>query len=504
MPALIIAAADAILSDIESRLGASGRAYKKLDLNEKLGIFLTTAADNLAAKLGTKFETLRPHITDFISFGPSIYEPHHTMDVVKRADVLQLGHAELHTIDLGGASAPATLELARRIVQDEGRLVLIAGSEVPRGGPGGVQYYREVSDALLNKTTELHTQANLISLYALLADRMMFEHEISQQHIDAITTFYRNQAVQNERASVFQKPLKIGELAKFLVGPYATAMVAVATDHAAAFLVGSEKSLARLTQEAMAPSQPTLCIRGVGTHHAPKYLTDRRDFTSPAAIAGRRAFERAGLTQSDVDYAWIYDCFTLMLVRQAADYFGLEPHAVAESLTKGFINISGREIRVNQQGGILNTQAAISLSATTGLLDIIEYAQQNAAAKHFFFGGNGGIDCVNSVALLSREYAESAGSYLPSPQQTPVTPQPLAEGETATIYAAVMVRFNPGADVPFCLATLRRKDGSLALARICDLNGNGLKERPAFVHDETQVRIQLVDSIPVAIILPNR
>jgi acetyl-CoA acyltransferase len=501
MPALLLAAADAILSDVEAQLAATGQTYKKLDLHEKLGEFLRLAADRMAMKLGGSFGQLRPHITDFISFGASIYEPHHTLDVARRADTLGLLHAELHSVDLGGASTPAALELARRIVQDENRLVLLAASEVPRGGPGGIAYYREISDALLEKNTERHTQANLISLYALLADRLMFEHEIKQVDIDAITAFFRKQAIGNERASVFGKPLKPGELERYLAGPYATAMVAVATDHGAAFLVGNEKSLAELRLAGLNPSQPVLCIRGVGTHHAPKYLTERPNFESPAELAAERAFSRAHLKREDIDYAWVYDCFTLMLVRQAADYFHIKPHDAAKSLAEGFIEVSGRRVHINQQGGILNTQAAISLSAATGLLDILAFAEANPQCRHFLFGGNGGIDCTNSVALLSRDFADSAGDVVRAPDVNSIVPRAATAGETAALYAAVVVRFNPGSDVPFCLGCVRREDGTLFLARIYGHDLKPLTQLPEFSHDKTRVTLMIVDARPVAVLI---
>ncbi len=500
MPALLLGGADAISGEIERRLQERNLAYKKLDLDAKLREFLLCAAENLAIKLGGTYETLRPHITDFVSFGASIYEPHHTMDVTKRADTLQLGHAELHSLDLGGASVPAALEIARRLVANEDRLVLIAGSEVPRGGPGGVQYYREVSDALLEKNSELHTRANLISLYALLADRMMFEHDISQSEIDAITKHYREQAIANERAAVYQKPLKDGELSRFLAGPYATAMVAVATDHGAAFLVGNETSLGRLKAAGFMPSQPVLCIRGVGTHHAPKYLTQRADFNSPAAVAAERAFTRAGLKREAIDYAWIYDCFTLMLVRQAADYFHLDARSTAMTLAHGELHLNGKVIEVNHQGGILNNQAAISLSAATGLMDILDFAAQHGNEMHFLFGGNGGIDCINSVAILSRDQGLSMPEVVDAPavqQRTSAAPK---ETEMATLYAAVMVRFNPGAPVPFCLGCFRRENGSLFLARVYNRGFEVLTDTSALQHDRTSITVRMLDGAPVAVL----
>lgn len=500
MAAQIFAVGDAILEDVEKGLQEGRAAYRKIGLDAKLAAFMTIAADRMAATLGTTFDKIRPHITDYVGFGPSIYEHHHTMDVAKRASFLGLSNVELHSVDLGGASTPAALEIARKLCADEERLVLIAGSEVPRGGDGGVKYFREVSDSLLDSETELHTQANLISLYALLADRLMFDEGITTEDIEKITEHYRARAVANERATALKKHLKPGELKRYLAGPYATAMVAVATDHGFAMLVANDALLKRLEKTlGFSVQEKSLYINGVGTNVADKYLTRRADFASPAKLAGERAFGRSGIKAIDIDYAWIYDCFTLMLVRQAADYFSMAPAAAAATLHSGHLMVNGKKVFVNQQGGILNTQAAISLSASTGLIDIFDFAEKNPAAKHFLFGGNGGIDCVNSVAILSRTALPPQTAILPG-NNGGTASSPLAESEPLTLYAAVTVKFNPGADVPFALGAFRRANGGLCLARILNPDLTAHLDVSDLIRDQTRATIRLIDGKPCAVL----
>jgi len=166
MPVVALKPADAIQHDVDAYLAERSLTYKKLSLDEKLRIFLTLAVERMAEGLGTSWASLHPYITDYIGFGASIYERHHTMDVTRKATFLELSGIELHSVDLGGASMPAALELARRLCENEKRLVLIAGSEVPRGGPTGIQYYRDASAALLDATTERASEANLTPLAA--------------------------------------------------------------------------------------------------------------------------------------------------------------------------------------------------------------------------------------------------------------------------------------------------------------------------------------------------
>lgn len=501
MPALLFAGGDAIQKDVEEAIAASGNIYKKLTLDEKLGAFLQIAVERCSVEAGCSFKDLRPFVTDFIGFGASIYEPHHLMDVVKKAAVLGLTGIELHSVDLGGASVPAALEVARKLCAEEERLVLIAGAEAPRGGPASIAYYREVSDTLLEPTLEKHSEANLIALYALLADRLMTDSGISADDAENITAYYRSQALANERAATFGKPLKPGELKRHLAGIYSTPMVAVATDHGVAFLVANEKVLQRLEASGLIKNDlPQLYINAVGTNNSHKYVSSRADFMSPGRLAAKRAFAQLSLEPGQIDYAWIYDCFTLMLVRQAADYFDLAPKKAAETLAAGHLVVDGKRIPVNAQGGILNTQAAIALSAATGLIDIFAYAKEHPAAGHFLFGGNGGIDSTNSVAILSRTALERKPAVISAEQTRVIQPLPLAEDEELTLYAAVAVRFNPGSDVPFGLGAFSRSDGSLCLARILNADRTPCTDVALLPRDQIKLRLKIQNGRPFAVL----
>lgn len=501
MPAVLFACGDAIQKDVEDFLGETAAGYKKSTLDEKLQNFLRIAVDRSCHSIGAEYDNIRPFITDFIGFGASIYEHHHLMDGTKKAGILGLAGVELHSVDLGGASVPAALELARRLCAEEERLVLIAGAEVPRGGPASIAYYREVSDTLLEATTEKHSEANLIALYALLADRLMHDTGISAEHAERITSFYRSQSLQNERAATYAKPLKDGELKRHLAGIYSTAMVAVATDHGVAFLVGNDRLLMKLQTAGTIRGEITkLYINSVGTAYGHKYLSSRRDFSSPGKLAAERAFAQAGIESKHIDYAWIYDCFTLMLVRQAADYFGIAPIDAANKLSLGFVQLGDKQIPVNQQGGILNVQAAIALSAATGLIDIFAYAATHPEAENFLFGGNGGIDCVNSVAILSREATVRQGVVISGTEKAPAPPGPLVEHETLVLYAAVSVRFNPGSEVPFGLGSFKRADGSLCLARILNADLTQHTDVSDLIRDKTCCELLHVNGTPFAIL----
>ena len=115
-----------------------------------------------------------------------------------------------------------------------------------------------------------------------------------------------------------------------------------------------------------------------------------------------------------------------------------------------------------------------------------------------FLGGNGGIDTINAVALLSRTGGAPTAATISRPTLS-VECRPAIDGEELILYAAVIVRFNPGKDVPFALGAFRRKDGSLFLARFLDKAGATPLDTGQFARDRALFKLKVTGSEIVAI-----
>ena len=118
------------------------------------------------------------------------------------------------------------------------------------------------------------------------------------------------------------------------------------------------------------------------------------------------AYQMAGLTPADMDFAQIYDCFTITLMITLEDY-GLCKKGEGKDFVKGGRIEIGGELPVNTHGGLLS-QAHIE-----GMLHITEAVKQlrgNAVeperqvnnAQAGIVSGHGGSLCNHSTLILGR------------------------------------------------------------------------------------------------------
>lgn len=95
---------------------------------------------------------------------------------------------------------------------------------------------------------------------------------------------------------------------------------------------------------------------GVGATNVPgdTWFTQNPDYlTTPAAVSGPAAFARAGITPADVDFAQLYDCFSINTILQYED-LGFVPKGEGArfALEKGR-GLQGR-LPTNTHGGLLS------------------------------------------------------------------------------------------------------------------------------------------------------
>jgi acetyl-CoA acetyltransferase len=150
-------------------------------------------------------------------------------------------------------------------------------------------------------------------------------------------------------------------------------------------------------------------ILGHGQHVSHTTMSEWPDFTvSPAAVAGRAAFERAGVTPEEIDVCTIYDAFTYMVLVTLEDlgFCGKgEGGALAES---GALRLGG-SLPTNPDGGGLSA----CHPGMRGLFLLVEATRQLRQehpperlvpdARLACVSGTGGWFCSNGTLILGVE-----------------------------------------------------------------------------------------------------
>ncbi|MCZ8155739.1 MAG: thiolase family protein [Leptospira sp.] len=500
MKPILLGVADTIESEFDPE------SYKSASTMDKYFQLLFRSVDKLCDFLGTNRSQLAPFLTDFVSIDSLSLGRSGYGHAVRDANDLGFTGVSCHMVDLGGASVGGALHQAYSIVtSNPNAVVLLAAADVPKSVFKQVSDLKRLTETVCHKDYEIDYGATLIALYALLAERQMSESGISISDYNEITHVFRNNAIDNPRAFQFKKELTPKQLSRPLAGPYSTPMIAIVTDHAFATLVTTESKKKELIDKGILKKDAKHVYIAGASHavHA-EYFYQKKSMASPAAIACEKAFSLSGLERKDVDYAWIYDCFTGMIIHQASLYFGVSPKEIATSLKSGKIRTGDKEIPINYGGGILNYQAAMSLSGVTGLIDIASQYDlavnpiPKKCASHprvSLLGGNGGIDSINSVVLFATEDNEKPAKAPQISRLIGVNTVDAKDGELCTLLSATTVHFNPGGDkkTPYVLCAVETERGSLLVTNLFDKYNKEILTTENFSFKGKQVKLKFIN-----------
>lgn len=506
MKSIILAVSDTVESDIVG--------YEALSNEDKYFSLLKASITNLFSFIGTDREKIFPYITDYVSIEAAALGREGYGQAIRDANQLGLTGIQSHIVDLGGASVAGAIGEAARLAENNPyAVVLVAGADVPKSAFKQISDLKRLTQTVAHPSWEIPYGATLIGMYALLANKQMQDHGITQDEYNSITKFFRNQAIDNPRAFYYKKEITEKQIAKHLANPYSTPMIAIVTDHGFATLVVGESIYEELIQNSIV-SQPNNKLYIVGSGHTvhAEYFSLKGGLESPSGSAAEIAFSQSGMERSDTEYAWIYDCFTGMIITQASQYFGESPKLVASSLKEGKIPIGNKRIPINLGGGILNYQAAMSMSGAAGLVDILtQYSLSNSPIpnklnhppKLSLLGNNGGIDSINSVVLFSTMNPGEKPRFKPKTksklQLNPVQDiELLAKSATSKhplighILSSTLITFNPGGEKkpPYILVLVALDSGGFVMANLYHPNGEESKNTSSL---SSSTKVQLVN-----------
>jgi acetyl-CoA acetyltransferase len=242
----------------------------------------------------------------------------------------------------------------------------------------------------------------LISKYAMAARRHMQQYGTTLDQLAEIAVSARYNAGLNPDAQA-RDPLTVADVlsSRMIADPFTALQCCLRSDGAAAAVLVAEDRLADI------PTRP-VWILGSGEHVSHVSMGQWEDFTTgPAAVSGRMAFQRAGVTTADIDVCELYDAFTYMLLITLED-LGFCPKGEGGPFVEdGRLRVGG-SLPTNTDGGGLSS----CHPGQRGLFLIVEAVRQLRGeagerqvpdARLACVSGTGGWFCSNGTMILGTD-----------------------------------------------------------------------------------------------------
>ncbi|MBX6389865.1 MAG: acetyl-CoA acetyltransferase [Frankia sp.] len=227
----------------------------------------------------------------------------------------------------------------------------------------------------------------LIAKYAMTARRHMHEFGTTIEQLANIAVDTRYNASLNPQA-MYRDPITVDDVlsAPMIATPFTKLHCCIRSDGGGAVVLTSAERAADLPR-------PVVRVLGTGTASNVTTMSEWTDFTvSPAAISGKLAFERAGLTPADVDVCQFYDSFTstVLLTFEALGF--CERGEGGAFLEGGTMRVGGR-MPTNTDGGGLSA----CHPGMRGIFLLVEAVRQLRGEATGRQVPNARVACVNAT-----------------------------------------------------------------------------------------------------------
>jgi len=259
------------------------------------------------------------------------------------ADYLGLDVSYFDSTDDGGSAYVNHVgEAASAIRRGNCEVALVTLAAKPRSYDGPSS---EMDDLLMQENFERIYGGETLPLYAQCARRHMHEYGTTSEQLAEIRVAASEHAQHNPEA-MYRDPVTVADVvdSRVVADPLHLLDCCVVSDGGGALVLVSEELEAKIGRE---------CVEVLGHAEAvDHHRAGRLDLTTTAARkSGPRAFAEAGVEPADVDYASIYDSFTITVLETIEDLGFCEKGAGGEFVEGGTLQAPGGELPFNTDGG---------------------------------------------------------------------------------------------------------------------------------------------------------
>ncbi|KWT82106.1 MULTISPECIES: thiolase domain-containing protein [unclassified Variovorax] len=293
---------------------------------------------------------------------------------INMVDYLGLNVRHVDTTDLGGASYLAHVSHAAMAIASgkcNVALVTLAGRPKAEGAATGTK--TRIFGATPDLPFELPFRPVLVNLYAMVAMRHMHEYGTTPEQLAWIRVAASHHAQHNPHA-LLRETVTVEDVLRspMIADPLHRLDCCVITDGGGA-LVLTRPEIAKTL------ARPQVTLLGAG-EAVKGQMGGKVDLTwSAGRNSGRHAFEEAGVKPSDIQYASIYDSFTITVLIQLEDLGFCEKGRGGAFVADGNLISGVGKLPVNTDGGGLCNNHP---SNRGGMTKIIEAVRQLRGEAH--------------------------------------------------------------------------------------------------------------------------
>jgi acetyl-CoA acetyltransferase len=240
------------------------------------------------------------------------------------------------------------------------------------------------------------------SMFTIPVLRYMKTNGVTEEDLAMVAVVQREWAALNPRAS-FKDPITVDDVlnSRMIAWPFRMLMCCLVTDGGGALILTS-------AERAKDFPQKPVYILGTGESVETPMVSQMEDFNSSKAfrVSGKKAFDEAGISHSDVDHLMIYDAFAHLPLYGLED-LGFCEKGEAAAFVNGRYTAPGGKLPLNTNGGGLSYMH----SGMYGMYALQESVRQMRGiapaqvpdAKISIAHGVGGMFAASGTVVFSNE-----------------------------------------------------------------------------------------------------
>jgi acetyl-CoA acetyltransferase len=222
---------------------------------------------------------------------------------------------------------------------------------------------------------EVRLGLSMPALYAMRAQRYMYDYGVSADKIAGISVKNRKNGTLNPDAQM-RKEVTVAEVlaSRMIADPFTLLQCCPTGDGAAAIVLASDRIARQFRGDPVSVRASHLT--------SGRFMAGFRDMTSPEITVrgAKETFEEAGLGPEDIDVAEVHDAFSIaeLLYYEA---FGFCPRGEGVSLLESGATKIGGRIPVNPSGGLLAKGHPVGATGAAQVVEIVRQLRGQAGAR---------------------------------------------------------------------------------------------------------------------------